>query len=125
MKIMVNERGQRIGEGHPNAKYPDSVIDHILALRDAGYSYGVIVRKTGIPKTTVAYICRGDRRAQKGAVHERARARPAKKVRLQVLVPLLVRTIISKNGGDWLAHCVLEAERTRTAKLTSSKTLRA
>lgn len=125
MKVMLNERGQRIGEGHPNAKYPDSDIERVLALRDAGYSYGAIVRKTGMPKTTVACICRGDRRGQKGVVQDRPKGRPAIKVRLQVRVSLLARTIITRNGGgEWLERCVLEAAGTRTAKAAPSKARR-
>lgn len=62
--VAINELGQRIGETHPQAKYSDGEVAMVLALRDAGYSYGAIVRKTEMPKSTVACICRGDRRCQ-------------------------------------------------------------
>lgn len=124
MRVMVNERGQRIGEGHPNAKYPDEVVECVLALRNAGYTYGQIVQQLQMPKSTVACICRGDRRGQKGKMDVQAREKRAqdKKVRLQYSVPLWCRTIIAKNGGgEWLKNCVLEAERKRTAEAASLK----
>ena len=61
--IAVNETGHRNGEHHQCAKYSNAQVDHVLYLRDArGRSYGEIVKLTGMPKSTVRDICRGDRR---------------------------------------------------------------
>ena len=65
MKIVaVNERGQRIGETHPQAKYSNGEVFLLLSLRDQGLTYSQIAQACGIPKSTVAHICRGDRRCQ-------------------------------------------------------------
>ncbi len=62
--VAVNELGLRVGESHPNARYTNEQVDQVLGLRDDGQSYGQIVRETGIPKSTVACICKGLRRCQ-------------------------------------------------------------
>lgn len=62
--VALNERGQRIGETHPQAKYTNLEIAEVLALRDQGMSYLEIAKVRGIPKSTVAHICRGARRCQ-------------------------------------------------------------
>lgn len=67
--VRVNEGGRRIGEDHHRAKLSDADIDQILALRDAGLSYGKIAEKFddlpgGIGKSTVRDICTGRIRAQ-------------------------------------------------------------
>lgn len=62
--VAVNERGDRIGEDHPNAKYTNGEIDLVLALREAGGSYGEIAAKMEMPKSTVRDICKGNRRCQ-------------------------------------------------------------
>ncbi|TXH33866.1 helix-turn-helix domain-containing protein [Zoogloea sp.] len=65
MKIVaVNERGQRIGETHPQAKYSNGEVSLLLSLRDQGLTYSQIAQACGIPKSTVAHICRGARRCQ-------------------------------------------------------------
>ena len=65
MKIVaVNERGQRIGETHPQARYSNGEVAGVLALRDQGLSYSQIATACQMPKSTVAHICRGDRRCQ-------------------------------------------------------------
>ncbi|WP_398307380.1 helix-turn-helix domain-containing protein [Zoogloea sp.] len=65
MKIVaVNEKGQRIGETHPQAKYSNGEVSLLLSLRDQGLTYSQIAQACGIPKSTVAHICRGARRCQ-------------------------------------------------------------
>ncbi len=65
MKIVaVNERGQRIGETHPQARYSNGEVAGVLALRDQGLSYSQIATACQMPKSTVAHICRGNRRCQ-------------------------------------------------------------
>lgn len=68
--VRINEGGRRIGEDHHRAKLSDADVDQILALRDAGLSYGKIAAKfddiaeNGIGKSTVRDICTGRIRAQ-------------------------------------------------------------
>jgi hypothetical protein len=62
--VAVNERGRRIGEDHPNARYTDGEVGMVLELRDEGKSYGVIARLVEMPKSTVRDICKGNRRCQ-------------------------------------------------------------
>lgn len=62
--VALNERGQRIGETHPQAKYSNGEVSLLLSLRDQGLTYSQIAQACGIPKSTVAHICRGARRCQ-------------------------------------------------------------
>lgn len=64
MPIACNDRGYRIGECHQNAKWSDAVVERILELREQGRFYREISAVTGVPWSTVAGICRGDRRGQ-------------------------------------------------------------
>ncbi len=63
-EVAVNERGLRIGEDHPNAKYTNGEIEMVLSLRDEGKSYGEICRLVEMPKSTVRNIIKGQRRCQ-------------------------------------------------------------
>jgi hypothetical protein len=65
--VAVNERGLRIGEDHPNARYTDKEIETVLSLRNDGLSYGGIACLLEMPKSTVASICKGGRRCQTSA----------------------------------------------------------
>ncbi len=63
--IPVNERGFRIGEGHPKVTLSDEVIDRIRELHeDEGKSYGYIALRLNISKVYVQMICTYRRRAQ-------------------------------------------------------------
>lgn len=73
--IGVNERGQRVGEGHPGAVLSDHEVDLLLELRDEGMTYSWLAAKFEVAKGTVAKICTGQRRAQVVVVVKRARAR--------------------------------------------------
>lgn len=61
--VAVDERGYRVGATHHNATIPDAVV---RAIRDAheydNRSYGWIARNMGVPKSTVAKLCRYERR---------------------------------------------------------------
>jgi hypothetical protein len=71
-RVMVNDRGQRIGADHPNCRIPDWAIALILELRDAGMSLGKIAAKFDDPagdgftvsKSQVFKVCAGLVRAQ-------------------------------------------------------------
>ena len=62
--VAVDERGYRVGATHNNSTIPDAVV---RAVRDAHEnelrSYGWIARHMGLLKSTVAKICRYERRA--------------------------------------------------------------
>jgi len=62
--VAVNDRGQRIGEGHLRAKCTDEEVAMVLKLRDEGLTYGQIAKMVEMPRSTVASFCRGVRRCQ-------------------------------------------------------------
>jgi len=62
--VPVNERGLRIGEGHPRARLTDGDVECIRALAEAGLRYAEIAVKFEITKWMVGRICRFERRAQ-------------------------------------------------------------
>lgn len=68
--VALNERGRRIGETHPRARWTDADVELVLALRDEGLSYREISRKFDdtprgyMPVSTVRDICKGLIRAQ-------------------------------------------------------------
>jgi hypothetical protein len=64
ISIAVNEKGYRIGEDHPHARYTNREIGHVLEMRDEGKSYGFIATVMDMPKSTVASICTAKRRCQ-------------------------------------------------------------
>ena len=127
MRAMVNERGQRIGEGHRRAVLTDAEVDQLLEDRgpeDAPKrSYSQLARKWKISKSSVRDICTGRRRGQKGALADRPQAKGATqdKVSLQVRVSLKARAIVRrKGGGPWLEQLIL-GYATRTAKAAQDK----
>lgn len=62
--VAVNERGIRVGEDHPRARYTDGEVNMVLSLRDEGMSYDQIARLVEMPKGTVRDFCKFRRRAQ-------------------------------------------------------------
>lgn len=63
--VALNERGQRIGEGHPNATISDATVDLIRDMREEdNMTYDAIAKQLNICKELVAKICRYERRAQ-------------------------------------------------------------
>lgn len=63
--VGVNSFGYRVGEGHPRATIPDSVVDLIRELReDRNFTLGMIALRLQIKKSTVAKICRYEIRSQ-------------------------------------------------------------
>ena len=114
MKAMVNERGQRIGEGHRRAVLTDAEVDQLLEDRgpeDAPKrSYAQLARKWKISKSSVRDICKGRRRGQKGMIVERPQIKGAKidKVELRVRVSLRSRAIVRRKGGaQWLEQLIM------------------
>ena len=63
--VSLNEKGRRVGESHQNAKLSDAQVDQIREMReDQGMSYSALAKAFGVPKSTVADICKYRRRAQ-------------------------------------------------------------
>lgn len=61
--VAINGRGLRVGEDHQNARYTNGEVERVLELREEGMSYNRIARLMDMPKSTVASICRHERRA--------------------------------------------------------------
>ena len=68
MKISRNDRGYRIGQSHPRARYSDHEVELVRDLRDQGWTYSSIARKLEMPKSTVAEILEGRIRCQQPCV---------------------------------------------------------
>lgn len=63
--VALNERGNvRIGEDHPRAQLTDHEVRLVLAMRESGMRYEDIAAAMEVSKSTVAMICRGERRCQ-------------------------------------------------------------
>jgi len=63
--VGVNDLGYRVGEDHANAKLTDREVELIRTLHEVdGMSYSLLAKKFEISKSTVADICRYQRRAQ-------------------------------------------------------------
>jgi len=71
MEVTRNERGYRIGQSHPQARYTDREIELVHQLRDDGLSYGRIAQAMEMPKSTVAEIIEGKIRCQQIGVEVR------------------------------------------------------
>lgn len=68
MKIYVdiayNDKGRRIGSGHPRAKFTDADVEHVLMLRTTGMTTREIADKMEMSESTVRSYIRGVRRSQ-------------------------------------------------------------
>lgn len=70
-EVSVNERGLRIGEGHPKSDLTDAEVEAIRELNGGGMSYGQLAKKFDQSKGTIAKICRYERRADTTARHRK------------------------------------------------------
>lgn len=62
--VQVNEKGYRVGESHQQSKYSDEFIARVRRLREESHlSYQAIADKLRVSKSTVAHLCRYERRA--------------------------------------------------------------
>ncbi len=64
MQVALNENHQRIGEGHPQARYSNAEVALVFRLREQGLPYSQIGHRLDMPKSTVASILQGRRRCQ-------------------------------------------------------------
>lgn len=112
-RVAVNERGQRIGQGHPQAKLSDAEVEHLLADRgpehDPTMSYGQLALRYGISKASVRDIVKGRRRGQIGqTVDRKPPARPkGQRVRVNLVIALHLRAKLHRlGGGAWLERAL-------------------
>lgn len=62
--VCVNAQGRRIGLSHPNAWISEEVIKSLRDLNEIGIGYRRLSAIFQISRSTIAKICRGERRAQ-------------------------------------------------------------
>ncbi|KAI3598730.1 Phage protein [Cupriavidus necator H850] len=62
--VALNELGLRIGQDHQHAILTNAEVERVRSLRDEGLSYKVLAEKFEVSKSTIAMICRFERRAQ-------------------------------------------------------------
>ncbi len=63
-RIVVNERGLKVGEDHHNAKLTDHEVELLLTLHDDGVGYKRLGEIFGISKSGARKICKGQCRCQ-------------------------------------------------------------
>lgn len=64
MLVGVNERGRRVGQGHPRSKYSDDTVAVIKRLLAEGVKRSAVAMLLGIPYSTIRAIANGRRRNQ-------------------------------------------------------------
>lgn len=65
--VLLNERGNRIGQSNPQAECTDHDVELARQLRDEGFSLGWLANKFEVHKATVQGWCNGRRRGQLAA----------------------------------------------------------
>ena len=112
--VRVNERGQRIGESHPNAVLTDADVERLIADRGpegapALMTLRELAVKWGMSKSGVKGIIDGRRRGQVGPTVSGApsqRTRRAK-VRVNLRITLHARAKLHRIGGSvWLEKMI-------------------
>ncbi len=62
--VAVNENGKRIGEDHHRAKLTNHEVELIREMHEGGWGYGRLAAKFDVAKSTIQYLCNGQRRNQ-------------------------------------------------------------
>lgn len=112
MKVRVNERGLRLGEHHHRAILSDKAVVEILADRELrGLSYGQLSKKHKVPKSTVAMICRGERRGEAGKVIDKpADVKRDRSAKVYARLSKAARVKAIRNGGSaWIESLIMSA----------------
>ena len=60
--VAINDRGLRLGEDHQNATLTNCEVEMIRELHREGLSYKTLATKFDVSKSTIAMICRYERR---------------------------------------------------------------
>lgn len=60
--VAINDRGLRLGEDHQNATLTNDEVEMMRELHREGLSYKILAVKFEVSKSTVAMICRYERR---------------------------------------------------------------
>lgn len=63
-RVAVNERGNRIGAGHPRAVLTDAEVDLVFGLIEDGMCYREIAEKFEVSKSCIGHLASGRRRCQ-------------------------------------------------------------
>lgn len=63
-RILVNERGCRVGQFHLKASLTDHEVELIRQLNEEGLGYQRLAEKFGVGKSTIQMICTYQRRNQ-------------------------------------------------------------
>lgn len=61
--VPITEGGHRLGEGHPNCKHSDELVEQVRQMRDDGATYRQICHALCLPKSTVRDFVTYKRRA--------------------------------------------------------------
>jgi hypothetical protein len=116
-RIRINDRGQRIGEGHHMARLTDKEVDELIADRgpeeSPRMSYRELALKWGVSKSSVRDILIGRRRGQPGLSVDKPAAKAVKRprVRVNLSIGLHARAKLHRLGGSaWLERVVEEAK---------------
>lgn len=113
-KIVINAKGQRVGEGHHMARLKDAEVEQLIADRGPDdkpkMSYTQLALKYGIGKSSVRDYLTGRRRAQYGKEVKRTQAKKvkAKRVRINYVVSLHTRAKLARLGGGAFIEQMIE-----------------
>ena len=72
--VATNERGNRVGDSHHNAKLTNNEIDLLLSMHNSGdFGYRKLARIFELSKSTVRYYVKGRYRSQTPAKYKLVR----------------------------------------------------
>lgn len=120
--VMVNERGVRIGEGHPKAVLTDDEVAQLLADRGPedlpAMTYLQLAKRYGISKTTVYSIVTGRTRGTAGTVVTREhKAEPYQAMAVsEIRLTLADRALLARLGGSKWVRKVLASVRNKNRR---------
>lgn len=122
-RVMVDERGVRIGEGHHKAVLTDPEVAQLLADRGPeelpAMTYLQLAKRYGISKGCVASIVSGRTRGLQGRIVARVRVVEAdqQKVVAKVTLTLADRALLARLGGSRWLRKVLASVRNKDRRV--------